>query len=74
MILEGTHFLKRGPTKFFSIGAWLDIGTYFQSIVEEHEKVWRNVLFEPPPLLIFHQEERTKESEETRDVEEERFE
>jgi hypothetical protein len=41
---------------------------------EEDERVWRNPLFEPPPLCIFHQEERTEESAEVREVEEESLE
>jgi hypothetical protein len=51
---------------------WLKIGSSFGSITKEDEIVWRNPLFEPPPLCIFNQEERTKEeSVEVREVEEE---
>jgi hypothetical protein len=48
----------------------LEIGRYFGSLTEEYERVWRNPLFEPPPLHIFHQEERIEESENIREVEE----
>jgi hypothetical protein len=35
----------------------LKIGSSFGSITEKDEKVWRNPLFEAPPLRIFNQEE-----------------
>ena len=50
--------------------AHLKIKSSFGSIIEEDERVWRNPLFEPPPFLIFHQEERTKEHVDVREVEE----
>jgi hypothetical protein len=32
------------------------------TLIEDNEIIWRNPLFEPPPLCIFNQEERNKES------------
>jgi hypothetical protein len=49
---------------------WIEIGSSFGSITKEYERVWRNLLFELPPLCISHQEERTEESAEVREVEE----
>jgi hypothetical protein len=52
--------------------AWNEIEISFGSITKEDEIEWRKPLFEPLPLCIFNQEERTEEeSVEVREVEEE---
>jgi hypothetical protein len=50
---------------------WLEVGISFGSLPKEYERVWSNLLFEPPPLHIFHEEEGNEESVYIR-VEEER--
>jgi hypothetical protein len=63
---DGDGPLREGEEAFTLVSglAQLHVGSSLGSLTKNNERIWRNPLFEPPPLHIFYQEERNEESAE----------
>jgi hypothetical protein len=62
MVEDGDGPLREGEEDLAIVNglARLQVGISLGSLTKDNERRWRNPLFEPPPLCICNQEERTK--------------